>query len=124
MAVVPPLNFITLHYAYFIITSLVFSVIFWGASNPFLSVSYADALFMCVSAITGAGLNTVCLSFHAGDFSCSGWLSVLLMHLITLSLDGLVFIDYFPASHPFCAPDAGACHPHLDHCSICEEKGF
>lgn len=62
MAVVPPFNFITLHYAYFIVTSLVCSVIFWGVSNPLRSVSYADALFMCVSAITGAGLNTVCLS--------------------------------------------------------------
>ncbi|RMZ45940.1 hypothetical protein AFCA_001194 [Aspergillus flavus] len=62
MAVVPPFNFITLHYAYFIVTSLVCSVIFWGASNPLRSVSYADALFMCVSAITGAGLNTVDLS--------------------------------------------------------------
>ncbi|KAE8419247.1 cation transport protein-domain-containing protein [Aspergillus pseudocaelatus] len=62
MAVVPPFNFITLHYTYFIVTSLICSVIFWGASNPLRSISYADALFMCVSAITGAGLNTVDLS--------------------------------------------------------------
>ncbi|KAF5861979.1 hypothetical protein ETB97_012302 [Aspergillus alliaceus] len=62
MAVVPPCNFITLHYAYFLAAPLICSVIFWGASNPFRSVSYTDALFMCVSAMTGAGLNTVDLS--------------------------------------------------------------
>ncbi|KAE8148201.1 cation transport protein-domain-containing protein [Aspergillus avenaceus] len=62
MAVVPPFNFITLHYAYFIVTPLICSIIFWGASTPFRSVAYIDALFMCVSAMTGAGLNTVDLS--------------------------------------------------------------
>ncbi|KAL4909920.1 hypothetical protein BDW74DRAFT_45729 [Aspergillus multicolor] len=55
----PPFNFLTLHYAYFIIVSLISSLIFWGASNPSRSVWYTDALFMCVSAITGTGLNSV-----------------------------------------------------------------
>ncbi|OBT63232.1 hypothetical protein VE03_07742 [Pseudogymnoascus sp. 23342-1-I1] len=58
----PPLNFITVHYAYFVVTCLVCSVIFWGASNPAQSVSYTDALFLVVSAMTEAGLNTVNLS--------------------------------------------------------------
>ncbi|KAF9885950.1 hypothetical protein FE257_012240 [Aspergillus nanangensis] len=62
IAVLPPLNFITLHYTYFICLSLLCSVIFWGSANPLRSVSYVDSLFMCVSAITGAGLNTVDLS--------------------------------------------------------------
>ncbi|PLB33638.1 putative potassium transporter [Aspergillus candidus] len=62
MALLPPANFLTLHYAYFIAVSIVCSVIFWGASTPSRSVSYADSLFMCVSAITGAGLNAVDLS--------------------------------------------------------------
>lgn len=61
MAILPPCNFIVLHYTYFIITPLICSVVFWGASTPSHSVAYVDALFMCVSAITGAGLNSVCL---------------------------------------------------------------
>ncbi|KFY49332.1 hypothetical protein V496_10086 [Pseudogymnoascus sp. VKM F-4515 (FW-2607)] len=59
---VPPLNFITVHYAYFVVTCLVCSLIFWGASNPAQSVSYTDSLFLVVSAMTEAGLNTVNLS--------------------------------------------------------------
>ena len=58
----PPLNFITLHYGYFIGCSLLFSVIFWGSSRPSRSVSYTDSLFLVVSAMTLAGLNTINLS--------------------------------------------------------------
>lgn len=58
----PPLNFLTLHHAYFIFMGLLWSVVFWGSSSPAHSVSYTDSLFLCVSAMTGAGLNTVCLS--------------------------------------------------------------
>lgn len=58
----PPVNFITIHYAYFLIVCLVSSVIFWGSSHPARSVSYTDCLFLVVSAMTEAGLNTVNLS--------------------------------------------------------------
>ncbi|KAK4236468.1 cation transport protein-domain-containing protein [Achaetomium macrosporum] len=58
----PPLNFITIHYAYFIVVCLVTSVIFWGSSDPPRSISYTDSLFLVVSAMTEAGLNTVNLS--------------------------------------------------------------
>ena len=58
----PPLNFITLHYAYFIGVCLFSSVIFWGSSTPPRSISYVDSLFLVVSAMTEAGLNTVNLS--------------------------------------------------------------
>lgn len=58
----PPLNFITLHYAYFIGICLLSSVIFWGSSTPSRSISYVDSLFLVVSAMTEAGLNTVNLS--------------------------------------------------------------
>ena len=61
-SILPPLNFITIHYAYFIIVSLLASVIFWGSSNPTASVSYTDSLFLVVSAMTEAGLNTANLS--------------------------------------------------------------
>lgn len=58
----PPINFITLHYAYFIGTCLVASVILWGSSSPPKSVTYTDSLFLVVSAMTLAGLNTINLS--------------------------------------------------------------
>ncbi|KAK8162538.1 cation transport protein-domain-containing protein [Phyllosticta citrichinensis] len=58
----PPLNFITLHYAYFILTCLLSAVIFWGASTPAKSVDFTDSIFLCVSAMTLTGLNTVNLS--------------------------------------------------------------
>lgn len=61
-ALLPPLNFITVHYAYFVVVILLTSVIFWGSSNPSHSISYPDSLFLVVSAMTEAGLNTVNLS--------------------------------------------------------------
>ncbi|KAF3399952.1 Low-affinity potassium transport protein [Penicillium rolfsii] len=62
LAVLPPCNFLTLHYLYFIATCLVASIIFYLTSTPWKSVAYVDAIFLCVSAMTGAGLNTVDLS--------------------------------------------------------------
>ncbi|KAF2865092.1 putative cation transporter, partial [Massariosphaeria phaeospora] len=58
----PSLNFITLHYIYFVATCLVTSVVFWASSTPARSISYTDSLFVTVSAMTLAGLNTVNLS--------------------------------------------------------------
>lgn len=58
----PELNFISLHYAYFILVTLISSVIFWGSSQPLGSVSFTDSLFLCLSAMTETGLNTVNLS--------------------------------------------------------------
>ncbi|KAL5381644.1 hypothetical protein DPSP01_007092 [Paraphaeosphaeria sporulosa] len=58
----PSLNFITLHYIYFVGTCLVSSGIFYAASTPPRSVSYTDSLFLVTSAMTEAGLNTVNLS--------------------------------------------------------------
>jgi hypothetical protein len=58
----PPCNFITLHYAYFVVTCMIASVIFWGASTPAHSVRYIDALFLVVSAMTLSGLGSINLS--------------------------------------------------------------
>ena len=58
----PPCNFITLHYAYFIVTCMIASVIFWGASTGPTDVRYIDALFLCVSAMTLSGLGSINLS--------------------------------------------------------------
>jgi hypothetical protein len=74
----PPLNFITIHYAYFIVVCLVTSLIFWGSSNPAQSISYTDSLFLVVSAMTEAGLNTVNLS------QMTTWQQTMLLLLIIL----------------------------------------
>lgn len=58
----PPLNFVTVHYIYFIGTCLLSALIFWGASTPPRTVSFTDSLFLTVSAMTLAGLNTINLS--------------------------------------------------------------
>jgi hypothetical protein len=58
----PGWNFITVHYAYFVVSSLVGSLIVWGSSHPEKSIKYVDSLFLVVSALTEAGLNTVNLS--------------------------------------------------------------
>lgn len=58
----PPVNFITMHYAYFILTGLVFAGIFYGLSRPTNSVSFIDSLFLVLSAFTTSGLNTVDIS--------------------------------------------------------------
>ncbi|KAI1392639.1 TrkH-domain-containing protein [Hypoxylon trugodes] len=58
----PPINYITLHYAYFIGTTILATLIFWGSSVPRYSIGWWDSMFMVMSAITTTGLNTVNLS--------------------------------------------------------------
>ncbi|KAI1407608.1 TrkH-domain-containing protein [Hypoxylon sp. FL1857] len=77
-SLLPPLNFITIHYAYFIIVPLVSSLVFWGSSNPKFSISYVDSLFLVTSAMTEAGLNTVNLS------QMTTWQQILLWLLIII----------------------------------------
>lgn len=74
----PPLNFITIHYTYFIVVCLSSSVIFWLSSDPAFTVSYTDSLFLVVSAMTEAGLNTVNLS------TLTTWQQTMLFLLIML----------------------------------------
>ncbi|KAF1973752.1 TrkH-domain-containing protein [Bimuria novae-zelandiae CBS 107.79] len=81
----PSLNFITLHYMYFIFTCLLASVIFWGASTPARSVSYTDSLFLVVSAMTLAGLNTVNLSTLNTFQQCMLFFLILLGSAILVS---------------------------------------
>lgn len=57
-----PINYITIHYAYFTLACLISSAIFYGSSNPIGSVSYVDSLFLVTSAMTSTGLNTRNLS--------------------------------------------------------------
>ncbi|KAL1892906.1 hypothetical protein Sste5346_006799 [Sporothrix stenoceras] len=72
----PPLNFITIHYAYFLSVILASSLIFWGSSDPGFRISYTDSLFLVVSAMTESGLNTVNLS------QMTTWQQIILFLLI------------------------------------------
>ena len=83
----PPLNFITIHYIYFIGTCLLFGIIFWGSSTPAHSVSFTDSLFLAVSAMTLAGLNTVNLS------TLNSFQQILLFILIMLG--SAIFVSAF-----------------------------
>ena len=71
-------SFIQWHYFYFIVTSLISSLIFWGSSTPAKSVTYIDSIFLCVSAMTEAGLNTVNLS------ELNTWQQIMMFLLIIL----------------------------------------
>jgi hypothetical protein len=82
----PPLNFITIHYAYFIITCMIASLIFWGSSNPARSISYTDSLFLVVSAMSEAGLNTVNLSQMTTFQQVILWLLILIGSSIFVSI--------------------------------------
>lgn len=74
----PPVNFISIHYAYFLVVCLVASGIFWVSSEPKASIGYVDSLFLVISAMTEAGLNTVNLS------TMTTWQQTILFLLIML----------------------------------------
>ncbi|RAR09720.1 TrkH-domain-containing protein [Stemphylium lycopersici] len=59
---IPPVNFITLHYSYFISVTVIGTLIFWGASTPSRSIGWWDSMFMVMSAMTATGLNSVNVS--------------------------------------------------------------
>ncbi|WYZ43938.1 hypothetical protein EsH8_VII_000374 [Colletotrichum jinshuiense] len=82
----PPLNFITLHYAYFIGTTLLASAIFYASSNPHGSISYVDSLFLVISAMTEAGLNTVDLSEMTVWQQVMLWLLIIVGSTIWVSI--------------------------------------
>lgn len=57
------INFYRLHVLVLTVVPLVVGAIFYGSnSNKHPPTSYTDSLFLCVSAITATGLNTVLLS--------------------------------------------------------------
>ncbi|KAI6533849.1 hypothetical protein MCOR05_006554 [Pyricularia oryzae] len=60
----PPINFITVHHAYFIFVGLIISAIFFALADreEFKTLSFVDSWFLIMSAFTGSGLNTVNLS--------------------------------------------------------------
>lgn len=92
----PPINFISLHYAYFIVSSLFFSGIFYASSTPGDSIRYIDCLFLVVSAMTDTGLNTVNLS------QINTWQQVLMFLLFIFgSAIWISFLTVIARKHAF-----------------------
>ncbi|KAK7968107.1 uncharacterized protein PG986_002384 [Apiospora aurea] len=60
----PPVNFITVHHAYFIFVSLIAAAVFYAiaSAESTFTVSFVDSWFLITSAFTASGLNTVNLS--------------------------------------------------------------
>lgn len=85
----PPLNFITIHYLYFIATTVVSSIIFYCISTPAWSISYVDAIFLQISAMTGAGLNTYNLSQMNTVQQSMLWIQMILGSAIFVSISVL-----------------------------------
>lgn len=83
----PPINFITIHWIYFVSTCLLSAIILWGSATPARSLAFVDALFLAVSAMTLAGLNTVNLS-TLNTFQ-QFWLFLLIM------LGSAIFVSAF-----------------------------
>lgn len=48
----PEMNFIFVHYLYFIGTCIFTSIIFYVTSTPAFSIQYTDSLFLVVSAMS------------------------------------------------------------------------
>ncbi|KAK8112352.1 uncharacterized protein PG998_008809 [Apiospora kogelbergensis] len=60
----PPVNFITVHHAYFVLVSLVAAAVFYGVASAETArtLTFVDSWFLITSAFTASGLNTVNLS--------------------------------------------------------------
>ncbi|AEO58566.1 hypothetical protein MYCTH_53804 [Thermothelomyces thermophilus ATCC 42464] len=88
----PPINFITLHYAYFILSCLFFALVFWGSgSSSSVKIGFLDSLFLIMSALTSTGLNTQNLSQMSLGQQIVLFLAMLLGHPILVSLWTVLF---------------------------------
>ncbi|KAG8623199.1 hypothetical protein KVT40_008175 [Elsinoe batatas] len=81
----PAVNFITIHYAYFIFTILLATVILWGSATPARDLRFIDALFLATSAMTLAGLNTINLSILNTFQQIVLWLLIIMGSAIFVS---------------------------------------
>lgn len=88
----PPINFITVHYAYFIFVSLFFALVFWGSGSPAsIKIDFLDSLFLTTSALTSTGLNTINISQMSLGQQIVIFLAMLLGHPVLMSLWTLLF---------------------------------
>jgi hypothetical protein len=88
----PPINFITVHYAYFILSCLFFALVFWGSGSPAgLKISFLDSLYLSMSALTSTGMNTVNVSQMSLGQQIVLFLAMMLGHPILISLWTVLF---------------------------------
>jgi hypothetical protein len=88
----PPINFITLHYAYFILSCLFFALVFWGSGSPSsLQIGFLDSLYLSMSALTSTGMNTVNVSQMSTGQQIVLFIAMLLGHPILISLWTVLF---------------------------------
>ncbi|KAK4118397.1 TrkH-domain-containing protein [Parathielavia appendiculata] len=88
----PPINFITVHYAYFILSCLFFALVFWGCGSPSsLQISFLDSLYLCMSALTSTGMNTVNVSQMSTGQQVVLFIAMILGHPILISLWTVLF---------------------------------
>ena len=70
-------NFYRIHLTYFFLVIILASVVLYGSNTSF-RLSYADAIFLCASAMTNTGLNSVNLS------ALTAWQQVILFILMLM----------------------------------------
>lgn len=89
---IPPVNFITLHYAYFIFSCLFFALVFWGCGSPSsLQISFLDSLYLTMSALTSTGMNSVNVSQMSTGQQIVLFIAMMLGHPILISLWTVLF---------------------------------
>ena len=91
-------NFYRLHLAYFVITILITSAIFYGANTSGAGnepVRYIDALFLTASSMTTTGLNTIDLNVLTGYQQSILFVLMLLGDLSTVSIVVVVIRRWF-----------------------------
>lgn len=92
-----------LHAAYFILMSMIGSVILYTKSTQINDLHYIDALFMSFSAMTGTGLSVVRLNLRS---------SAVLSQLLNFRIAGPFHIERPTTRHTVFTFDFGPCYPY------------
>ncbi|GKZ28319.1 hypothetical protein AbraIFM66950_003576 [Aspergillus brasiliensis] len=80
------LNYRTLHCVCFVTVSIICGAIVWATGRSSSPIPYVDALFLCTSAMTGAGLRTVELSTLSPFQQSVIFILLVIGHKVFLSL--------------------------------------
>ena len=97
------LNFYRLHLTYFIFVILLSSVIVYGSAingnsneeEALFQLSYTDSLFLCVSAMTSTGLNTVNLSVITAFQQAVLFVLILMGNITTISIATVIIRRHY-----------------------------
>ena len=96
------LNFYRAHVLYFLLTIIIASIIMYGSgingnsdnAEALFKLRYIDAIFLCASAMTAAGLNSVNLSYLTA-FQQSILFALTLLGNVTVVSNGAVWIRWY-----------------------------